>query len=336
MKRAYDCAAPQACNAHSLINKRLNDEEMRAIMEKNKQSELTGRYQAAADSLVDKLKKDTNVIAVILCGSLSYDQVWEKSDIDMALVVRDQVLKNDSFCIVEDDITVNINSIVTRSGFKRYLESLSGGSMLHSLYARGKIIYSTDESLYEYFEEFKIMGSDDRALTVLLSASELYYYYEKCQKWLQVKENPLYAQYYLLKAAEVIARIEVCARGEIPDREALVKAYEENPGLMSAYYSDAMSHQYSPPEIRHAAEEMERYMERHLDIIKKPILEYMSDHEMKTVTMISKFFKTESHFIIGILEYLAEKGIIAKVSQTIKITPKSRLAIEEIAFQYIN
>jgi predicted transcriptional regulator len=62
----------------------------------------------------------------------------------------------------------------------------------------------------------------------------------------------------------------------------------------------------------------------------------MGDQEMKTVTMITKYFKTDSHFIIGILDYLADKGVIAKVSQTIKVTPKSKLAVEEIAYQYIN
>lgn len=305
-------------------------------MDNNQQAELTKRYEEATESFVEKIRKDPNVIAVILCGSLSYDQVWEKSDIDMALVVRDQVLKNDSFCIVEDDITINIVSIVTRSGFKRYLEGLSGGSMMHSFYAKGKIIYTTDDSLYEYFEEFKNIGSDDIAITVLLGACELYYFYEKCLKWIKVKQNPLYAQYYLLKAAEVIGSIEVCMSGEIPTREAILKAYATNPELMSIFYSDAMSHHYSYVEILHAISEIDHYIEQHLDIIKKPILDYMSDHEMKTVTMISKYFKIESHFIIGILEYLTDKGVIAKISQTIRITPKSKLAIEEIAFQYIN
>jgi predicted nucleotidyltransferase len=119
-------------------------------MEKNQHNEMTQRYQAAADSFVDKVKSDPNVVAIIICGSLAYDQVWERSDIDMTLVVRDQVLKNDSYCIVEDDITINV-ALVVRSGFKRYLDSIHGGSIMHSYFARGKFLYCTDESLYEYF-----------------------------------------------------------------------------------------------------------------------------------------------------------------------------------------
>ena len=308
--------------------------ERNVNMDKLQQAEMTKRYQNAADSFVNNVKDDPNVIAVIICGSLAYDQVWEKSDIDTILVVRDQVLKNDSYCIVEDDITINV-FLVVRSGFKRFLESISGGSFMHSFYSKGKIVFSSDDSLYDYFEDFKKMGSDDIAHTVFLSACELVHTYDKCLKWLTVKKDPLYAQYYLLKAAEVIARMEVCMSGESPSREAILKANQLNPMLMSKFYQDAMSHHYSMVELLDAVHEINHYLEQHIDIIKSPVLEYMSDGEMKTVTMITKYYRTEGHFIIGIFDYLAEKGIIVKISQTIRITPKSKMAVEEIAYQYI-
>jgi uncharacterized protein len=303
-------------------------------MDKNLQTDMTKRFQAAADSFVDKIKTDPNIIAVIICGSLAYDQVWEKSDIDMTIVIRDQVIKNDSYCIVEDDITINV-SIVARSNFKRFLESMNGGSFMHSYYTKGKILYSTDDSLYEYYEDYRKMGSDDMALTVFYNACELVHHYDKCLKWLTVKKDPLYSQYYLLKAAEAIARMEVCQNGEVPTREAIIRAYKLNPELISRYYEDAMSHVYSIVELLNAIHGISNYLDEHLDIIKRPVIEYMADGEMKTVTMITKYFRSDSHFIIGIFDYLADRGVIAKVSQTIRITPKSKLAVEEIAYQYV-
>jgi uncharacterized protein len=303
-------------------------------MDKNLQEELTKRFQAATDSFLDKIKGDPNVIAAILGGSLSYDQVWEKSDIDMTLIVRDQNLKNDSFSLIEDDITINI-SIISRSDFRRFLERQGGGSILHSFISKGKIIFSTDDSLYEYFENYKIIGKDDIAQTIFYAAGELCYYYDKTLKWLTVKEDTLYAQYYLLKAAEVIAKMEVCLSGEIPTREVIRKAQTINPALISTYYDRAMSHHYSCEEILEAIHGIDHYMEQHLAIISKPVLDYMSDGEMKTVNMIAKFFRIDGHVIIEILDYLAEKGVIVKLSQTIRITPKSKLAVEEITYQYI-
>lgn len=303
-------------------------------MENSQMSELTIRFQEAVDSFVDKVKSDPNVVAVILCGSLAYDQVWEKSDIDMTLVVRDQVLKNTSYCIVEDDITINVG-LVVRSEFKRHLDGIHGGSFMHSYYSKGKVIYSTDDSLEEYFEDFKSMGSDDMAMSVFYLACELLGYHEKCIKWLTVKQDPLYAQYYLLKAAEVIARIEVCLHGESPSREAVIRACTLNPELMKPFYQDAMSHFYSPEEITKALETIDKFLELITDIIKKPVLSYMNDQEIKTFTMIGKHFHSDGHFLVHVFDYLADKGIIYKISQTIRITPKSKPSVEEIAYQYI-
>jgi uncharacterized protein len=302
-------------------------------MDGKEQEMIRQRYLDATESFIDKVKEDPNVIAVIVAGSLAYDRVWEKSDIDMTMIVRDQMLKNDSYSIIEDDITINVHLIV-RSGFKRYLDSLQGGSFGHSYLSRGRIVYCTDDSLIEYFEEFKQMGSDDIARSVFIIACELVHQLDKCRKWMTVKQDPVYTQFYLLKAADNIARMEVCLHGESPSREAVLRAYSLNPELMAPYYQEAMSHPYSEEELERGISKIEEYLIQHLDIIKIPVLEYMSDGEMKTVTMITKYFHSESHFITAIFDFLCDQGIIMKVSQTIRITPKSRKSVEELAYQY--
>lgn len=298
------------------------------------QAELKERYNTAAESFVRKVKDDPNIIAVIICGSLAYDMVWEKSDIDMTVVVRDQVLKNKSYCIIEDSITINVELMV-RSDFKRGVEKEIGGLFSQSYFAKGKVVYTSDDSLYEYFEELKKIGSDDMALSIFYMASALVGIYEKCQKWLIARKDPLYAQYFLLKAAEIIANMELCKRGEPGSRESIQKAIRLNPEAITPFYQEAMSHHLSEEEVSDAIEKLDRYLEGHIDIIKKPVIEFMSDQQIKTSTLIAKHFKVEGHFIIGIFDYLADKGVIEKVSQTIRITPKSKLAVEELGYLYI-
>ncbi|WP_032123109.1 nucleotidyltransferase [Clostridium amazonitimonense] len=298
------------------------------------QAELKERFTSAVDSFVCKVKDDPNVIAIIVCGSLAYDMVWEKSDIDMTMVVRDQTLKTTSYCIIEDGITINVDLIV-RSDFKRGLERNIGGSFSQSYFSKGKIVYTTDDSLYEYFEDLKNMGSDDIALSVFYKATMLLGIYEKCQKWLKVRKDPLYAQYFLLKAAEIIADMELCLNGEPASRESIQKALEINPDVITPFYQEAMSHHFSEEEILSAIENIDRYLEQHIDILKKPVIEFMSDEQIKTSTLIAKHFHVQGHFIVSIFDYLADKGVIEKVSQTIRLTPKSKLAVEELGYLYI-
>ncbi|MCL6457128.1 MAG: nucleotidyltransferase [Gorillibacterium sp.] len=303
-------------------------------MNVREQAELKKRYIAATDSFVSKVKDDPNVIAVIICGSLAYDHVWEKSDIDMTLIIRDQHLQKNNYCIIEDDITINVQ-LIARSVFKRSFEKMIGGSIPQSYFAKGSIIYTTDDSLFEYFEEIKTLGSHDIALSLLQISCELVDIYRKCQKWLTVKKDPLYAQYYLLKAAELIAKMEVCSQGEPPIRESIQKILEKNPELLAPFYMDAMSRYMGEAEIHIAIERMGSYLDQKLEIIQQPVIEFMADQEIKTVTLFVQHFQMVSHYLISILEYLAEKGVIEKVSQTIRITPKSKPSLEEIGFLYI-
>lgn len=304
-------------------------------MDKDMQEAITKRYKAAVDSFVSKVKDGPNVIAVIVCGSLAYDQVWEKSDIDMTLVVRDMNLKNDAYCIDEDGININMY-VVTRTSIKRQMERQFGGSFMQAYYAKGVVVYCKDESFIEYFEEMKSIGSDDMALCIFYSACELVYYYEKSLKWLTVKNDTVYAQYYLLKAAEVMARMVVCMNGEPPTREAIRRALEINPGLLRPYYTDAMSRLYGYDEVKKAIEGIYAYLQGCIPIISRPLIEYMQDGELKTVTLLARHFNTDSIFMISILDFLAEEGVIARVSQTIRLTPKSRKAVEEIGYIYNN
>ncbi len=300
-------------------------------MDEKRQAELKERYNGAVDSFVEKIKGDPNVIAVIVSGSLAYDMIWEKSDIDMTLVVRDQNLKNDSYSIIEDGITINVY-ITVRSSFRRYMERNIGGSFMQAYFSKGKIVYTTDESLYDFFEDIKVMGSDDIALSVFYMAGELIGIYDKCQKWLTAREDPLYTQYYILKAAEVIANMELCLTGIPASRESIQKAAALNPDLLKTFYQEAMSRCYSIEELKAAIDKIDGYLMSKLDIIQKPVIEFMGDNEIKTSTLIAKHFHVDSHYIIDVFDYLADKGVIERVSQTIRITPKSKLAVEEQGF----
>jgi hypothetical protein len=303
-------------------------------MDEIQQTELKKRYMAAVDSFIEKIKTDPNVIAVIVCGSLAYDMVWERSDIDMTVIVRDQVLKNDSYCILEDGILINV-SLFTRSDFKRSMENMKGGSFGQSYFSKGIMRYSTDDSLPDYFEEMKQIGADDIADTVFIMACELVHTIDKIKKWLYVKKDTVYAQYYLLKTAQLVAGMEVCLHHEPPTREAIQRALALNPKLITPFYQEAMSHTLKENEIEKALNLLEEFLKDHLELLMEPVLAFMSDQQIKTVTLITKHFHMESHFIVGIFDYLTEMELIEKVSQTIRITPKSRLAVEELGYLYI-
>jgi len=289
------------------------------------------RYQAAVDSFVEKVKSDPNVIAVIVYGSVAQGTVWEKSDVDVIAVVRDQKLEHTNYGIYEDNITFALD-ICQRSDLKRSMEKSLTGSIGHSFDTTSKIVYTRDDSLYEYFEENKAIGQSDMEKAVFEMVNWLIGYMNKIEKWLIVKNDVTYARYYVLKAADVIAQIEVCSHLQVPTREAILQAAAINPELMDTFYDQPMSNRLTEREIRALLEKMEAYIQAHMDAVINVITEYFGDGEIKTGTMISRYFRSSMHGLHDILDYLSERGYLSKVSQTIRITPKSRPAVEEVAY----
>ncbi len=295
---------------------------------------LRQRYLEAMEAFLDKARPDPNILAVVVGGSLAYDVIWEKSDIDMTVVVRDQLLRSSSYSIEEDGIVLNL-AMVTRSEFRRDLERCAGGSFGQAYYAKGQMVYAADESLAEFFEENRVIGEDDAALSVMMMAGMLISDLEKSRKWLVARRDPQYAQYFLLHCTETVAVMELCLRGEPASRAAIQKAMVIEPELMQRVYTCPMSHLYTPEEVEEAQREMEAYLERHIDIIARPVLAFLADGELKTGTLIERHFHEEIHFLIMVFDWLADKGVIDRAARTIRITPKGRQVFEEIGYLYV-
>ncbi len=294
-------------------------------------NELARRYDEAIQSFVEKVRTDPNVIAVIVYGSVSHGTVWEKSDIDMMLVVRDQKLVHKSYGIYEDNILINVD-LGQRSDLRRWMDKSTTGSVGHSFSSTGKIVYTTDDSLYEYLEEHRQVGQADVDRALFMMANWLIGLMEKVEKWLVVKNDPTYARYYLLKASDVIAQMEVCSHHQIPTREAILQANSLNPELIKKYYYGPMSHEMSESEIYDLLKDMEGYIMTYYDRILSVATEYFGDGEIKTGTQIYSHFKEGMHVLHPILDFLCDRGDLEKLSQTIRLTPKSKPSVEEMAF----
>ena len=107
------------------------------------------RFRAALEGLVGQIQQDTSILAAILCGSLSHDVVWEKSDIDLVLVaVDDKKVSASDVPVFADGVNVHIN-LIPRAAFRRLVEGSLHNSFMHSLLAKGRLLYTHDETIAE-------------------------------------------------------------------------------------------------------------------------------------------------------------------------------------------
>src|SRR6478672_2937938 len=97
--------------------------------------EVEDRFNAALTALAEDVKRDRSILAAILCGSLSHDTVWSKSDIDLLLVtIDDKKAAREGISLYADGINVHAN-LVTRAEFRKMAEGSLRNSFLHSYLA---------------------------------------------------------------------------------------------------------------------------------------------------------------------------------------------------------
>jgi uncharacterized protein len=292
-------------------------------------------YKEALENFTARVKKDTNVIAAVLLGSLSYDQVWEKSDIDIIIIVADDKLARQGFTLVENGINFS-TSIYSRNKFKAVLEGSLQGDFFHSYNSKGTLLFTKDPTIEEMYKSIKTVGSRDAEIGALREASMMITDFFKAQKYLYAKNDLLYSFLWLTRAVTGLAIIEVLLNKMIPTREVVHQALQLNPQFFNEIYTDAILGQKSYDRLDTKLKLIDSYLLERYEFIFAPILDYLSrEQDVRSISEINCYLGDKVKMYAGdCCEWLVEKGIIQKMSQPIKLTLRSRIEMDEAAYYY--
>lgn len=291
------------------------------------------RYLKALNNFREEVEDDPNVVALILLGSLSYGTVWEKSDMDILLVVRDgAVSKHQYFRAEEDGIDIEL-SIEDVKQFKNQMGRGRAGEFCHGYYGKGTIIFCKDPSFRTFFEENKTVGREDAIISCYMNIQMLITNLNRAEKWVTVFKDMTYAQHFLQWSAVALSEIVLLMNGEEPDRESILRASELMPELMEQVYLKTCTTKMDEKEIRKTIKCHKDYLESILPELAKPVLRYLSDHEVRTGTDCELYF---GPYIVTALELMAEHGYIERVTLPRRLFKHTDLTVEEIAFMSIS
>src|SRR5262245_13410317 len=96
------------------------------------------KFNEALDALIEQVKMDATILAAILCGSLSHDTVWARSDIDLVLVtIDDKKADRTDIALYADGVNVHA-FFMTRARFRQTVEGSVRNSFMHSFLAKGR------------------------------------------------------------------------------------------------------------------------------------------------------------------------------------------------------
>jgi hypothetical protein len=288
--------------------------------------------------LVAQVKRDRSILAAILCGSLSHDVVWEKSDIDLALVTIDDK-KVDSSHVSLNSGGVNIHAfLLPRAAFRETVEGAVRNSFMHSLLAKGRLLYTHDETIARLCARLHEIGERDTQVQLLVAAMHARVNIDKAHKWFVTRGDLDYTALWILYAATPLARIEVLSARQLADREVIPQAMKLNPAFFKIIYADLLNSKKTRKNIQAALELVDAYVAERAATLFGPMLDHLREvGEARSATEIEAHFK-RNFGIEGVTtacEYLADQGLIGKASTPVQLTRRSNVVVQELAFVHL-
>ncbi len=298
-----------------------------------------GRFSQAVDDLIAHVKQDRSILAAILCGSLSHDKVWDKSDVDMVLVTVDdkKAAEWGAASLYADGLNVHA-CLLPRSYFRKLAEGSLRNSFMHSFLAKGRVLYSHDESIAEMCKRLHLIGERDTQLQLLSAGMSALGPVYKAHKFFVTRGDLDYTALWILNAAVPLARIEVIGRRMLADREVIPQAMKLNPEFFKIVYSDLLNAKKTRAAVQGALDALDAYLAEHAVTLFGMVIDYLREaRETRSATEIENHFQRNFGVegVTAACEYLSDQKLIGKASTALQLTKRSNVSVQELAFFYL-
>lgn len=296
------------------------------------------KFRRAVSALVEEVKEDRSILAAVLCGSLSHDTVWAKSDVDLVLVtVDDKKIGEGSLSLYADGLNVHA-ILMPRAVFRGTVQSAIRNSFMHSLLAKGRLLYTHDETIGELMARLQEIGERDTQVQLLRAGIGALGPVYKAHKWVLTRADLNYTALWILYAATPLAQIEVFGRRLLADREVIPQALHLNPTFFKTIYVDMLNVKKTRANVDSALDAIDRYLLERASTLFAPVIEHLRDiGEARSCTEIETHFQ-KTLGLNGVTiacEYLSDQGLIGKASTPAQLTRKSNVSVQELAFFHL-
>jgi hypothetical protein len=299
---------------------------------------VTATFTAALDALIEQVKRDRSILAAILCGSLSHDTVWAKSDIDLALVtIDDRKVDTSEIALYADGVNVHA-FLIPRTAFRQLVERTTHNSFAHSLLAKGRLLYTHDETIADLCARLRDIGARDIEVQLLHAATSALGSIYKAHKWFVTRGDLDYTALWILYSATPLAQIEVLQARQLVDREVIPQASKLNPAFFAAIYSRLLNTRKTREAVEGALAAVDQYVDARARTLFRPVIEHLRDvGEARSSSEIDAYFARHVGIegVTTACEYLADRGLIGKASVAARLTKKSNVDVQELAFFYL-
>jgi hypothetical protein len=250
------------------------------------------------------------------------------------VTVDDKSIKTTDLALYAGGVNVHA-FLMPRAEFRRTVEGSINNSFFHSFLAKGRLLYTHDQSIEALCAGLHQIGERDTQVQLLRAGTTALPPIYKAHKWFVTRGDLDYTALWILYAATALARIEVIGRRQLADREVIQQAMALNPAFFAIVYTEMLNAKKTQKAVRAALDAVDAYLAERVKLLFGLVLDHLRETgDVRSAAEIETHF-TRHFNVTGTTiacEYLADEGIIGKASAPVHLTKKSQVEVQELAF----
>ncbi|MCY6370476.1 nucleotidyltransferase domain-containing protein [Clostridium ganghwense] len=291
------------------------------------------KYQDAFNSVIERLKKNDSVLAVMVFGSIITGDLWEESDIDLFVISKDNINGMRNIYTEEKDVPVHIKLMSKERLLHLHKEDIVGG-FIHRVFVSSRLVFSKDEEITVRYDIGRYYPDVDREKWNMVYIGNLLKSMSICKKYLNMG-NIHMAYSETIKCIEDFSKLYVNSSGYMISKDVITMAMNLNDSLKE--YVDKLF--FNKDNLEHYVEEIIDFFQDNINQNLKKYTTLLLDYMTKKDCFLSsedmkkdEFFKNFKIDFENILNKLWEKKIIKKESREYKDDSNNTLFKEKVYF----
>ncbi|MBK5242716.1 nucleotidyltransferase domain-containing protein [Clostridium sp.] len=184
------------------------------------------QYQKAFNSVVDRIKIDESVLSVMVFGSMVTGDLWEESDIDLFVIVKQKTDEIRNIHTEEKGVPVHIKLMGKDEFIEIYSDNLKGGYM-HRIFSSSRLVFSKDMDITVRYDGGRFFPDVDRERWGMYFLGKLLKDMGVCKKYLS--NNGIYTSYSTaIRCIEKYSRLYINSAGYMISKDVMAMALNLN------------------------------------------------------------------------------------------------------------
>jgi len=291
------------------------------------------KYQKAFNSVVDRIKVDESVLSVMVFGSMVTGDLWEESDIDLFVIVKENFSKIRDIHTEENHVPVHIKLMGKEKFIQIYSDNLKGG-FIHRIFSSSRLVFSKDMDITVRFDGGRFFPDIDRERWGMVYLGKLLKDMGVCKKYLW--SDGIYTSYSTsLRCIEKYSRLFVNSSGYMISKDVLSMALNLNDAFKQCVDKLFFEKSNIVETIQETMAFLEESINSNIKTYCALLLNYMREKDMflsAEEIMADDLFKDFDIDVEELLNKLWERDIIKKDSRDFKLVKDEILFKQNVYF----